>query len=266
MKTKLLFFTILSLILIFADTAIFSADNKQKLDKNSTSSKKIKSAEINKTQQNKNENSSKIEELKTLKEKVSYSIGIDIGKNLKTQSIDIDKDILLKGFSAGYEGGVQIMTEEEVKQTMMNLQNEIRTKQQAAKKEAAAKNLRESIDFLEKNKTEPGIIVLPSGLQYKIIKEGTGSMPQKTDTVITHYKGTLLNGIEFDSSYKRNQPAEFKVSSVIPGWTEALQLMKTGSKWKLFIPPQLGYGERGAGKDIGPNSALIFEIELIGIK
>jgi FKBP-type peptidyl-prolyl cis-trans isomerase FklB len=200
--------------------------------------------------------------LKNQKEKVSYIIGMDIGSNLKKQSIDIDPNILAKGVKDALSGAKPLLTEQEIQETMVAFQKEMMAKQA----EVAKKNKAEGEAFLAENKKKEGVKTLPSGLQYKVIKAGTGKKPKLTDTVTTHYRGTLINGTEFDSSYKRGQPVSFPVSGVIPGWTEALQLMEVGAKWQLFIPSNLGYGEKGAGNVIGPNETLIFEIELISIQ
>ncbi|RJQ46311.1 MAG: FKBP-type peptidyl-prolyl cis-trans isomerase [Nitrospiraceae bacterium] len=203
--------------------------------------------------------------LKTQRDKVSYGIGMDIGNGLKSQSIDVDPDILSKGIKDVLSGSKTMMTDEEFRETMTNFQNELRAKQMERMKEIAEKNKKDGEAFLEGNKKKEGVVTLPSGLQYKVIKEGTGEKPEATDMVTADYRGTLVDGTEFDSSARHGQPMTFKVNGVIPGWTEALQLMKVGSKWQLFIPPTLAYGERGAGKDIGPNSTLIFDVELISI-
>ncbi|MFN2476481.1 MAG: FKBP-type peptidyl-prolyl cis-trans isomerase [Chthoniobacterales bacterium] len=205
-------------------------------------------------------------ELKTEKDKVSYSIGLDIGTTFKKQSMDIDPAALLKGLQDGVAGTKPLMTEEQVKETMTAYSKSMTEKQTAVAKEAGDKNAAVGDKFLAENKTKEGVKTTPSGLQYKVLKEGNGPMPKETDTVETHYRGTLLSGKEFDSSYKRNEPASFPVNRVIKGWTEALQMMKVGSKYELWIPPALGYGERGAGQDIGPNETLHFEVELLGIK
>jgi FKBP-type peptidyl-prolyl cis-trans isomerase FklB len=205
-------------------------------------------------------------ELKDQKDKVSYSIGINIGKNLKRQSVEVNPDVLLQGIKDVLAGGKTLMTEQEVNETMMNFQKDMMAKQQARMKELGEKNKKEGEAFLAENKKKEGVITLPSGLQYKVIKEGDGKIPAATDTVTVHYRGTLIDGTEFDSSYTRGQPVTFPVKGVVPGFSEALQLMKVGSKWQLFIPSNLAYGERGAGDDIGPNSTLIFDLELISIK
>jgi FKBP-type peptidyl-prolyl cis-trans isomerase len=208
--------------------------------------------------------------LTTQKDKVSYALGINIanslGANLKRQGVDINPDVLAQALKDGLNGGKTLMTEDEARSTLMQLQTELQAKQQEKMKQEAENNKKEGDAFLAANKSKPGVIALPSGLQYKIVKEGTGPKPTASDTVVCNYRGTLINGTEFDSSYKRGQPATFPVSGVIKGWTEALQLMPVGSKWELYIPPDLAYGARGAGNDIGPNATLIFEVELLSIQ
>ena len=205
-------------------------------------------------------------QLKDQKDKASYSIGYDIGSTFKKQNIELNTDALFSGLKEGLAGKEASMSKEEREKTLEAFQKEVMEKQAAASKEAAAKNLAEGEKFLAENKKKEGVKTTASGLQYKVLKEGSGAAPKETDTVVTNYKGTLLDGTEFDSSYKRNQPAEFPVNRVIKGWTEALQLMKPGAKYQLFIPASLAYGERGAGRDIGPNATLIFEVELLSIK
>jgi FKBP-type peptidyl-prolyl cis-trans isomerase FklB len=200
--------------------------------------------------------------LKNQKEKVSYMIGIDIGGNLKKQSIDIDPNILLKGVQDGLAGSKSLLSDQEIQETMIALKKDIMAKRE----EIAKKNKADGEAFLAENKKKEGVKTLPSGLQYKVIKEGTDKKPKANDTVTANYRGTLIDGTEFDSSYKHGQPVAFRVSGVIPGWTEALQLMGEGAKWQIFVPSNLAYGERGAGIVIGPNATLIFEVELISIK
>lgn len=201
--------------------------------------------------------------LKNQKDKISYIIGMDIGTNLKKQSIDIDSNILAKGVKDALAGTKPLLTEQEIQETMMAFQKEMMAKQE----EIGKKNKKEGEVFLAENKKKEGVKTLPSGLQYKVIKAGTGKKPKLSDPVTAHYRGTLIDGTEFDSSYKRGQPATFPVSGgMIPGWTEALQLMEEGAKWQLFIPSNLAYGERGAGGVIGPNATLIFEVELISVQ
>jgi FKBP-type peptidyl-prolyl cis-trans isomerase FklB len=204
-------------------------------------------------------------ELKTQKDKASYAIGLDMGNSLKKNEIDVNPDILFRGIKDAMSGGKQLLTEQEIKDVITALQKDLQAKQQEKMKVLAEKNKKEGESFLAENKKKDGIITLASGLQYKIIKNGGGKMPKATDSVTVNYRGTLIDGSEFDSSIKRGQPATFQVSGVIPGWTEALQLMREGSKWQLFIPSNLAYGERGAGGTIGPNAVLIFEVELISI-
>lgn len=207
--------------------------------------------------------------LKDKKQKLSYSLGLNIGANLKSQGIDIDPQVLARGIADVISGTKPAMSEDEVRATLQELQTNMQAKdsqQQEANKQQGDTNKKAGDAFLAANAKKPGIVTLPSGLQYKILKAGTGPKPKETDTVVTQYRGTLLDGSEFDSSYKRNEPAVFPCNGVIKGWTEALQLMPVGSKWQLFIPPQLAYGERGAGDVIGPNQTLIFEVELVSIK
>ncbi len=205
-------------------------------------------------------------ELKTDKEKLSYSIGMDIGGNLKRQSVEVDPDLLAKGLKDSYGGGKTVLTEDESRRTITEYQKTLMAKQAETMKKNSEKNKADGEKFLAENAKKEGVKTLPSGLQYMEIAPGTGKSPKAADTVTTHYKGTLIDGTEFDSSHKRGQPATFQVSGVIPGWTEALQLMKEGAKWRLFVPSNLAYGERGAGREIGPNATLIFEVELISVK
>jgi FKBP-type peptidyl-prolyl cis-trans isomerase FklB len=200
------------------------------------------------------------------KDRVSYSIGLLMGKDFKAQSIEVNADLFLKGLQDALSGAKPALTDEEVQRTMTTFQTDMRAKAEANRKAQGEKNLKEGEAFLADNAKKDGVKTTASGLQYKVITEGKGPIPSANDTVSVNYKGTLLDGTEFDSSYKRNAPATFGVKGVIPGWTEALQLMKTGSKWQLFVPGKLAYGERGAGRQIGPNATLIFEVELLSIK
>jgi FKBP-type peptidyl-prolyl cis-trans isomerase len=173
---------------------------------------------------------------------------------------------MARGLRDALSGGKTLLTDDQAQAAIMEVQNDMRQKQQAKMQLEGAANKKEGEAFLAGNKGKEGIVTLPSGLEYKILKQGTGPKPTANDTVVCNYKGTLINGTEFDSSYKRGQPATFPVSGVIKGWTEALQLMPVGSKWQLFIPSDLAYGDRGAGPDIGPDSTLIFEVELMSIE
>jgi len=206
----------------------------------------------------------KAEILKTETEKVSYIIGTQIAGNFKTQDIEVDLDSLMMGLKHALEGDKLVMSQGEMQNVFKAWQSKMRAKMAAKKAKEAAENLAAGTAFLEENKAKEGVKVTPSGLQYKVIKEGTGNTPTANDRVKTHYRGTLIDGTEFDSSYKRNRPAEFGVKGVIKGWTEALQLMKEGGKWELYIPANLAYGERGR-PNIPANSTLIFEIELLEI-
>lgn len=204
--------------------------------------------------------------LTTQKDKLSYAIGMNIGKNLHRDSVDIDLNLLLQGMKNGLAGGPTLMTDQEAQAAVAELQNSLRKKQEEKAQAAGETNKKEGDAFLAANKTKDGVVALPSGLQYKVLKAGTGPKPTATDSVVCNYRGTLINGTEFDSSYKRGEPATFPVNGVIKGWTEALQLMPVGSKWQLFVPSDLAYGARGAGSDIGPNETLIFEVELMSIQ
>jgi FKBP-type peptidyl-prolyl cis-trans isomerase FklB len=204
--------------------------------------------------------------LDTPKAKVSYALGANLGNNIRSQSIDIDPAVLYGALEDALAGRKTLMTEDEIHATLVDLRNQLQQKQVAERKELGDKNKKEGEAFLAENKTKDGVVVLPSGLQYKILKAGDGKKPVASDTVVCNYRGTLIDGKEFDSSEKHSGPATFPVSGVIKGWTEALLLMPVGSKWELFIPSNLAYGERGAGPNIGPNAALVFDIELLSIK
>jgi FKBP-type peptidyl-prolyl cis-trans isomerase FklB len=204
--------------------------------------------------------------LKTDKEKFSYALGMNLGTGLHKQSVDVDPAILLRGLKDGLAGGKTLLTDQEAQATLTQVQNDLRKKAQEKIQQLAVDNKKTGEAFLASNKAQDGVVTLPSGLEYKILKEGTGPKPAATDSVVCDYRGTLLDGTEFDSSYKRGQPLTIQVNGVIKGWTEALQLMPVGSKWQLVIPSDLAYGERGAGQQIGPNSTLIFEVELLSIQ
>jgi FKBP-type peptidyl-prolyl cis-trans isomerase len=189
-----------------------------------------------------------------------------MGSNFKKQSVPVDASIMARGIKDAMAGGKTALTDDEAQAAIMEMQKQVQAKQQEKMKEAGDANKKEGESFLSINKSKEGVVVLPSGLQYKIEKAGTGPKPAATDSVVCNYRGTLIDGKEFDSSYKRGQPATFSVTGVIKGWTEALQLMPVGSKWQLFIPSDLAYGDRGAGADIGPSATLIFEVELLSIE
>lgn len=200
------------------------------------------------------------------REKVSYCIGLETGKNLKQQFVDMDYQLLLKGFQDAINETAPQLKQEEIQSILMTLRQQIETQQKEFIDKVAQENKKEGENFLEANKKNKEISSTASGLQYKIIKEGSGNHPKLLDVVTVHYKGNLIDGKVFDSSYEREKPATFPVNRVIPGWSEALQLMKVGDQWQIFVPSYLAYGELGFGNEIGPNSLLIFEIELLSIE
>lgn len=206
--------------------------------------------------------------LKTQKDKVSYALGANLGMNLHKQSVEVDTAIVLRGLKDALAGGKLLLTDDESRAALTQLQTDLRNKQMEKMKEAANLNKKAGADFLEANKAKESVVTLPSGLQYKILTAGTGPKPTAADTVSCNYRGTLLDGTEFDSSYKRGHPVSFPVTGVIKGWTEALQLMPVGSKWQLFIPSDLAYGDRGGDprSGIGPGATLIFDVELLSIE
>jgi FKBP-type peptidyl-prolyl cis-trans isomerase FklB len=203
--------------------------------------------------------------LTTEKDKQSYAIGLNVGKSLHRDDIDVDPKIVLQGLQDAMADGKVLLTDDEIKTVMTDLQNQVRQKQAEKRQALAEANKKDGAAFLATNATKPDVVTLPSGLQYKVLTPGTGPKPTATDSVVCNYRGTLLDNTEFDSSYKRGQPATFPVTGVIKGWTEALQLMPVGSKWQLFIPADLAYGERAQG-GIGPNATLVFELELLSIQ
>lgn len=201
------------------------------------------------------------------KDSVSYSIGYDIGNSFSQQSEgDIDIEAFADGFQTGYTKGDPSLSDSAMKVVLNRYQQKMRKKQQAEQKKALKENQKEGQEFLSENKQKEGVEVTDSGLQYRVMEQGSGATPSAEDRVRVHYKGTLIDGTVFDSSYERGKPAEFQVNQVIKGWQQALQMMKEGAKWKLFIPSNLAYGKRGAGSQIGPNETLIFEVELLEIK
>lgn len=206
-------------------------------------------------------------ELKTQKDKVSYTIGVDIGRNLKAQGIEIENSAFMQGIKDGIaKDSMYLLTMDEIREVMTQFEQEMQARQMVKMQELADKNLKQETAFLAENAKKDSIKTTASGLQYKVIREGMGTAPSDSDTVVVNYIGKLIDGTEFDNSYKRGKPATFPVGGVIKGWTEALQMMKPGSKYELYIPSQLAYGERGAGERIPPNSTLIFEVELIEVK
>ena len=205
-------------------------------------------------------------ELKTLQDSVSYSIGMDIGRNLKGQMIDVNPDALAQGIKDLNGDGKPMLSDAQARGAMMAFQTQMMATHAEKMKAAGEKNKTEGAAFLAENKKKDGVVTLPSGLQYKVLTAGTGKKPRANDKVMLNYRGTLIDGTEFDNSYKRGEPAVFPVGGIIKGLSEALQLMPVGSKWQIFIPSDIAYGEQGAGAQITPNAVLIFEIELLGIQ
>ncbi|MBF0452128.1 MAG: FKBP-type peptidyl-prolyl cis-trans isomerase [Candidatus Magnetomorum sp.] len=203
--------------------------------------------------------------LKTDKDKVSYSLGVEIGKSFKALKNDIDMDLLWQGFSDSMNDQNLLLSQEESQTVKRDFLTRIKKERQSKMENVSGDNQKEGMTFLVENKSKKGVITTQSGLQYKIIRKGDGPKPKATDQVKVHYRGTLINGEEFDSSYKRGTPATFRLNAVIAGWQEGLQLMSSGSKYEFYIPSELAYGERGAGSMIGPNSTLVFEVELLDI-
>ena len=204
--------------------------------------------------------------LKTQKDQVNYAIGVHLIGNFKRQGVDIDLNMVMKGMRDAYSEGELLMTDGDLQRAFTVYQSEARRMQSKIVSSKAERNKNEGKVFLEENRKKEGVITLSNGLQYKVIKMGEGKKPTDADSVECHYRGTFINGKEFDSSYRRGRPVNFKIKGVIPGWAEALTLMPVGSKWRIFVPSELAYGQRGAGSSIGPNATLIFEIELLAIK
>jgi FKBP-type peptidyl-prolyl cis-trans isomerase FklB len=204
--------------------------------------------------------------LTTQKDKFSYALGMKMGANLHKQAVEVDPNVLLRGLKDGLAGGKTQLTDDQATAALQEVTTQLRKQAQEKMQVTGENNKREGAAFLAANKTKEGVITLPSGLQYKVLKQGTGPKPSLSDTVVCNYRGTLINGTEFDSSYKRGQPVSFPINGVIKGWMEALPLMPVGSKWQLFIPAELAYAEHSPSPDIGPDSTLIFEVELLSIQ
>ncbi len=204
--------------------------------------------------------------LSTKKDKISYALGLNLGTQMHQMEVDIDPAVFARGLSDALSGNKPAMTDDEARQAILDLRNETLAKQKQWQAEVSEKNKKEEQAFLAENKSKPGVTALPSGMQYKVLKQGDGPKPGPDDTVVCNYRGTLINGTEFDSSYKRGQPVTFPVKAVIKGWSEALQLMPVGSKWQVFIPSELAYGENGVPGKIEPYAMLIFEVELVSIQ
>ncbi len=204
--------------------------------------------------------------LRTDREKTSYAIGAQTGADMKHFGMDVDPDLVARGFRDAYSGRKLLLNDQQMSETMTNISRIMEAKSGEMMKQDAERNKREGEAFLAQNARKEGVKTLPSGLQYKIMRAGSGRTPKATDTVAVNYRGTFIDGTEFDSSYRRGQPLTFQVNKMIKGWVEALQIMDVGAKWQLFIPSRLAYGEQGAPPAIGPNAALIYEVELLSIK
>lgn len=212
------------------------------------------------------ETSATPETLTTQQEKVSYAIGMDIGRTISQQGLEVDPEFVALGIGHAFSNATTLLTPDEAKEVLMQWQQELMEERAQEIKKQAEENAAAGKAFLEENAKKEGVLTLESGLQYKVIEAGNGTSPAEDDIVTVHYKGTLVDGTEFDSSYSRNEPATFPVNGVIKGWTEALQKMKTGDHWMIYIPAELAYGERQAGPTIGPNSTLIFDVTLLSIQ
>ncbi len=198
--------------------------------------------------------------------RMSYALGLNLGQSLQRDGLIVDPAALARGVHDAMSGGKPALTDDEIRVALAQLQVQAQAHRVEAATQAAAANRAEGAAFLKTNAARPGVVTLPGGLQYEVLTKGSGPVPKLTDTVVCNYRGTLINGGEFDSSYKRGEPSSFPVSGVIKGWTQALQLMPVGSKWRLFVPAELAYGDKGAGADIGPGATLIFEVELLSIQ
>lgn len=204
--------------------------------------------------------------LKTQKERTSYGIGVDSARNFQRLGLDLDLEVLIRAMRDVYGGGKLLMSEEDLRAVKSAYRDEMRSKQAEAGKKAAEENRKAGAAFLAENKGKEGVVTLPSGLQYRILKAGDGRKPTDADTVECHYRGTLLDGTEFDSSHAKGRPARFTLRrGIIDGWREALKLMPAGSTWQLFVPPNLAYGEKGTGRHVGPNATLVYELELLKV-
>jgi FKBP-type peptidyl-prolyl cis-trans isomerase FklB len=204
--------------------------------------------------------------LRTEKEKTSYAVGVQMGTDMRHYGVEVDPDVVARGFRDAYSGGKLLLNDQQMSETLAGVSKIIAAKSPELMKQDAERNRQEGEAFLAQNAKKEGVKTLPSGLQYKVLRAGTGRTPKLTDTVAVNYRGTFIDGTEFDSSYGRGQPFVFQVNRMIKGWVEALQLMSVGAKWQLFVPPQLAYGEQGSPPAIGPNETLIYEVDLLSIK
>lgn len=213
-----------------------------------------------------NQDEQKSVKMENAQDSASYALGFNVGRNIKSQITDINDDVFLKGLNQAVKGDSSLLSDEQIAMQINNFQQQLADKKESEAKAAGEKNIKDGQNFLDENKSKEGVVSTASGLQYKILKSGSGPKPKKTDKVTVQYVGKLIDGTEFDSSIKRGQPATFGVDQVIPGWTEALQLMPVGSKWELYIPSELAYGSQQRSELITPNSVLVFEVELLNIE
>jgi FKBP-type peptidyl-prolyl cis-trans isomerase FklB len=243
-----------------AGAALLSGCNNQQAPSTSGATNSVPSAT------NATSASADANDLSTEKDRESYAMGMYFGTGWKKNGVDVDLDKLMRGIKDAQSGGKTLLTEDQMRSALMQLQMSLRANHEKMQAQEGQKNQQEGEAFLAQNKTKPGVVTLPDGLQYEVVKEGDGASPTPNDMVTVNYRGTFVNGQEFDSSYKRGRPAEFPVTGVIPGWTEALEKMKVGSKWDVFVPSNLAYGPNGRPPLVGPDETLIFEVELLGIK
>lgn len=201
----------------------------------------------------------------SLQDQISYTIGVDMGKNLKTQNINVNADMLAQGIKDGMAGGNLLMTQQQMDAALKQFQQQMVSKQQQQMQQMSDQNSKDGAAFLAKNKSQPGVVTLPNGLQYKVILAGSGNSPTANDTVSVDYEGTFINGQVFSSTYQQGQPVTFQISQVIPGWQQALKMMKPGAEWMVYIPSNLAYGAQGVGDTIGPNETLVFKIHLLSV-
>jgi len=264
--------TILTVLMISASACLLSAAAlAQTQQAPATTTQKLPAAQsqnppIAKTAPKTSTTATKPLTLTTDRDKESYALGMNIAKGMKAQSVDIDPAIMARAMRDILSGAKPLLTDDEMTAELKQLQEQIRAKQETARKDLGDKNLKEGQAFLAANRTKEGVVALPDGLQYKVLKEGNGAVPKPSDAIVCQYRGTLIDGTEFDSSAKHGGAVTFPVDRIIKGWSEALQRMPVGSKWQLFVPPDLAYGDRGAGQIIGPNAVLVFEIELMSIQ
>lgn len=260
MKLRILFLALLGLVQLPAFAAMDTQTAATKSQQNQTP------AQLSSPQNSQKNSSSTASSISSDRDKVSYTIGVDLGKNFKQRNVDVNPEMIMQGLNDALNDKPLQMTQEEMQQTLQVFQKQLRKNREDAMKQLADKNKQAEDSFFSDNKTKKDIVTLPSGLQYKVVTQGTGAKPSMSDIVTVEYTGKLLNGTVFDSTDKMGKPVSFRVSDVIPGWSEVLQLMGAGSTWEVYIPSNLAYGDQGIGGLIGPNEALVFSIHLIDVK